>query len=216
MRHRWKRRLRRLPAKKWLAAGFVLTIPVLALAASCGGPPKNPHDLCAVFDEKRSWYRATRRSFKDWGVPEAIQMAVIYQESGFRRKVRPPRRKILWIFPGPRPSSAYGYAQVVEPTWRDFQESTGRRRAERDDFADVAHFLGWYGDHIHRATGVAKHDAFRLYLAYHEGPRGYARGDYRGKPALLAGARSVATRASLYQRQYMGCRKRLANWWIFW
>lgn len=208
--------MRRSTLIKWTAAGFALTLLVLALVSSCGGPPSNPEDLCAIFDEKRSWYRATRGSFKEWGLPEAVQMAIIHQESRFQQQVRPPRRKILWIFPGPRPSSAYGYGQVVESTWRHYQESTGHRLAERDHFPDVARFVGWYGDHIHRETGIAKDDAFHLYLAYHEGPRGYARGDYRRKEWLVAAARRVAARASRYQQQYDGCRERLDRWWVFW
>lgn len=197
-------------------AALALAVAALALASSCGGPPDNPENLCAIFEEKRSWYRAAKRSFEEWGVPEAVTMSVIYQESSFRRRVRPPRRRILWIFPGPRPSSAYGYGQVVEATWSAFQASTGRRDARRDDLADVVHFVGWYGERIHQATGLAKDDAFGLYLAYHEGPRGYLLGRHRQKEWLLDAAGRVETRALRYQRQYDGCRRRLDRWWIFW
>jgi len=94
--------------------------------------------------------------------------------------------------------------------------STGRRNAVRDDFGDVAHFVGWYGDLIHRATGIAKDDARDLYLAYHEGPRGYLLGRHREKEWLLDSAARVETRAQRYQEQYHGCRRRLEKWWIIW
>lgn len=217
-RRRWRRLRRRLesPAVRLGLGALALVVAVMAVASSCSGPPENPADLCAVFGEKRSWYRAAKRSFEEWGVPEAVQMSVIYQESAFRRRVRPPRRRILWIIPGPRPSSAYGYGQVVLPTWISYQRSTGRRTAVRDDFGDVAHFVGWYGDLIHRETGIAKEDARGLYLAYHEGPRGYLLGRHREKDWLLEAARRVEARSRRYQEQYDGCRRRLEKWWIIW
>ncbi len=211
---RWKRLKRR--ARRLAFTVLALAILVLVLDWYRGGPPENPEDLCAIFGEKRSWYRAARRSSERWNVPEAVQLAVIYQESSFRGGVRPPRKRILWIFPGPRPSSAFGYGQVLDATWRHYQDSTGRPGAERNDFADVADFVGWYGDSIHRQTGIARDDAYRLYLAYHEGPGGYARGSHRRKRWLLDTARRVEARAGRYQEQYDGCRKRLARWWVFW
>ncbi len=187
---------------------------LLALSAACGGPPKRPQDLCAIFDEKHSWYKAAKRSRERWGVPEPVLIAVIYQESSFRADVRPPRRRYLWVIPGPRPSSAYGYGQVVDETWKSYRKTRGGWGAERDDFADVADFIGWYGDVIREETGIALDDAYRFYLAYHEGPRGYAGGTHRSKPELLATARAVDERAERYAEQYEGCRKRLARRWF--
>ncbi len=156
-------------------------------------------------------YSSARRSFETWGVPEAVQLAVIYQESGFRATARPPRRRILWILPGPRPSSAYGYAQALDSTWESYRESTGRHGADRNYFPDAVDFIGWYGSEIHRRTGIAKDDAYSLYLAYHEGPGGYRRGSHKDKPWLLGTARKVDARARTYQRQYAACKERLAD-----
>ena len=122
----------------------------------------------------------------------------------------------ICILPGPRPTSAFGYGQVLDGTWRDYQRSTQRPGADRDDFGDVTDFIGWYADGVRRRTGIAKDDAYRLYLAYHEGPEGYARGTHNKKAWLLRVARRVETRAATYQRQYDGCRDDLAKWWIFW
>ena len=75
-------------------------------------------------------------------------------------------------------SSAYGYAQALEGTWDDYRRSTGRRGADRDDFADSSDFIGWYMHGANRVNGVAMHDAYNQYLAYHEGKAGFARGSY--------------------------------------
>ncbi len=194
-------------------------VALSVLCLSClANPPRNTDDLCAIFEEKRGWYEASRRSFERWGVPESTQLAFVHQESRFRADARPPRRRILWIFPGPRLSSAYGYGQVKDGTWRDYERSTGNGGADRDDFGDVADFIGWYGDVIHRLTGVPKRDAYRLYLAYHEGPTGYRRGSYRKKAWLQGVARKVEARAGRYGRQYAGCRESLERhrwWWPF-
>ncbi len=176
-------------------------------------PPGNPQDICSIFAEKRSWYMSAKGSFEKWGVPEAVQLAVIYQESGFRARARPPRRKFLWILPGRRRSSAYGYAQALDGTWRQFVEVTGRQDAARYRFDDVTWFVGWYGTEIERLAGIRRDDPYRLYLAYHEGPGGYKRGSHQQKAWLLDVARKVESRARTYQRQYDGCKDRL--WWLW-
>ncbi len=176
-------------------------------------PPTNHRDLCAIFAEKRSWYLSAQASFERWGVPEAVQLALIFQESSFRARARPPRRKFLGIFPGRRPSSAYGYGQALDGTWRQFVDETGRPDAARYRFDDVTQFVGWYGTEIERLTGIDRTDPYRLYLAYHEGPGGYLRGSHQSKGWLLEAARKVESRARTYQRQYDGCRDRL--WWLW-
>ncbi|MEM1207427.1 MAG: hypothetical protein AAGN66_29600 [Acidobacteriota bacterium] len=177
--------------------------------------PTDTSDLCAIFEEKGSWYRHTKRSARLYGVPEAVQMAILHQESGLNQRARPPRRRILKILPGPRPSTAYGYAQALDSTWEEYRERTGRSRARRDRFGDAAHFVGWYGREIHRLTGVKRTDARGLYLAYHEGPGGYRRGTHLGKSWLLRTADRVGRRADRYARQLDGCRERLERWMLW-
>lgn len=178
---------------------------VLLFQACAGMPPSEVDDLCAIFAEKGSWRAATRRSFERWGIPESVQLAIVHQESRFRAGARPDWRWVLWVIPAGRASSAYGYGQVKDGTWRDYVRATGNRGADRKDFADVADFIGWYGDLIHRRIGVAKDDAYHLYLAYHEGPGGFSRGSHREKPWLLGVARKVDDRARRYQIQHSTC-----------
>ncbi len=198
-------------------AAFV-AFAVTALLMGCAkGPPRDPNDACAIFREHGGWWDAARESTERWGVPEGTQLAIIHQESRFRHDSRPPRRKLLWVIPWKRHSSAYGYGQVTEGTWSDYQRRTGNRGADRDDFEDVVDFIGWYGNVIERITGVPKTDPYRLYLAYHEGPAGYKRGSHGRKPWLAGVARKVAARAERYGRQVAGCRDDLGKggFWPF-
>ena len=172
-------------------------------------PPKQVDDLCELFEEKPSWYRSARRSQDEFRISIGLQMAVLRHESGFRAKARPPRRKILWIFPGPRLSTAFGYAQVLDSTWDDYRTQTGRAGARRHRFGDAIHFAGWYLEELHHLTGVPRDGAEHLYLAYHEGPGGYRQGTWRDRPDLRRLARGIAQRAKTYQQQLEGCRSRL-------
>ena len=188
------------------AACATLAVAVVLLFQACRTlPPRDVDDLCAIFEERPAWREATRRSYARWGVPEPVQVAFLHQESRFRHRARPGWRKLLGVIPVGRLSSAYGFGQVKDGTWEDYRERTGNRDASRSDFGDVVDFVGWYGDVIHRSTGVAKDDAFHLYLAYHEGPTGFDRADWREKEWLRGVARKVAARADLYEAQYASC-----------
>lgn len=200
----------------------LLGVALLALLASgCAtGPPKNINDICAIFEEKPDWYESARESYGRWGVPIPVMMAIIHQESSFRADVRPPRTKILGFIPGPRPSTAYGYAQALETTWDMYIRGTGRRGAERDDFGDVIDFVGWYCDVSNKRCGISKKDAYNLYLAHHEGHGGFNDLTYRDKKWLLEAAEKVRTRAKVYSRQLSRCREKLdrpkeKKFWFF-
>ena len=187
---------------------------VVGLTGCAAAPPERPEDACAIFEERRSWFRAAEEAEARWQVPVGILLAFIHQESSFKANARPPRQRFLWILPGPRPSSAYGYAQALDGTWADYQEATDRPRARRNDFDDAADFIAWYNARSARRLGIARDDAYRLYLAYHEGPGGYAKGTYRDKEWLLQAARRVEQRARRYEQQYARCYERLDRpWW---
>lgn len=188
------------------------------LAVSCSNtPPQNLADSCEIFEEKDDWYAAALDSYEKWGVPVHVQLAIIYQESRFIHDAKPPRRKILWVIPWTRPSSAYGYGQIKDSTWEWYLKSTGRRWADRDDFDDVTDFIGWYGNMSHRILGISRSDAYSQYLAYHEGQGGYRRKTYESKKWLLKVARKVDNRAKSYHAQLQQCEDSLdkGGWWFF-
>ena len=144
-------------------------------------------------------------------------MAIIHQESHFRAKARPPRRWILGIIPWFRPSTAYGYAQILDTTWGDYVKSTGHR-GSRDSFTTVTDFIGWYADRANKQAKIPRDDAYKLYLAYHEGAGGYLKHTYQKKPWLVSVAKKVNTRAGQFKQQLAGCAKDIPSphWWNSW
>lgn len=190
---------------------------IVAVSACTARPPRNIDDSCEIFGERRSWYRAAKTSQQRWGVPIHVQLAIVHQESRFRAHAKPPRKRILWIIPGPRPSDAAGYAQALKSTWKEYRRASGNGGADRDDFGDAVDFIGWYTARSARVNDIRTDDALHLYLAYHEGDGGFRKRTYLRKPWLLRVARGVAERAERYRRQLVTCEDRLKpRWWEFW
>ena len=116
---------------------LVCTVSAVASRGCAAAAPRNVYDSCSIFDEKRGWYQAAKESELRWGTPVAVQLAIIYQESRFDARAKPARRRILGFIPGPRPSTAYGYAQALSSTWSVYERETGNWGARRSSFADV-------------------------------------------------------------------------------
>ena len=195
-----------------LGVGLLILLQVSACTSS---PPQNANNICEIFQEKRSWYKHARRAENRWGTPVPILVAFTFQESSFRARARPPRKKIFGFIPGPRPTSAYGYVQALDATWGEYKTATGRPGADRNVFGDAIDFVGWYNHLSHRKTGIDKTDAYSLYLAYHEGRGGFVRRTYEKKDWLKAAARRVAQRGQRYTEQLRQCEKRLRRRFFF-
>src|SRR5690554_6753684 len=99
-------------------------------------------------------------------------MAFIQQESSFQSHVRPPRKRYLGFIPGPRPSSARGYAQALDPVWGEYREAQGGTLARRSHMKHATDFIGWYNARSQRQAGISLRNPEHLYLAYHEGGGG--------------------------------------------
>ena len=188
-----------------------LKLAIVMLVASCGGGGgsfKAPRDLdnaCAITSERPAYLRAMRDAQRRWGIPIAVQMAAIHQESRFIGDARTPHQYALGIIPIGRQSSAFGYSQALDGTWEEYLKETGKRRARRDDIRDATDFMGWYMDGSTQRLGISKQDAASQYLAYHEGRTGFANGSYRSKTWLMAVAGKVQARAEMYQAQLISC-----------
>ncbi len=193
---------------------FLCSLILLAQACTVP-PPESPNDICGIFKERRSWYKAARRTEKKWGIPPHVTMAFIYQESSFRQKVKAERRKLLWVIPWKRKSSAKGYAQVLDGTWEEYVAAAGGMFSQRTDFRDAIDFVGWYNAQSHKRLGISRSNAKALYLSYHEGWGGYKRGSYKKKRDLLQIAGRVEKRAAIYKAQYKKCKRKLRRWFIF-
>jgi len=194
---------------------------LVAAMAGCASkaPPSDIGDSCVIFYEKDNWYDAAKTAERRWGTPIPVQLAIIHQESKFDARAKPRRMRILGFIPGPRPSTAYGYAQALTTTWESYVDETGNWSASRTDFGDATDFVGWYTARTARFNRLSRADAYNLYLAYHEGDTGYRRGTYKRKPWLLATARRVATLADRYRMQLARCETRIAEQsrsWFSW
>jgi hypothetical protein len=191
------------------------------VAAGCAGArPSRPGNLCSIFEEQPDWYEEALDSYRRWGVPVPLQLAVISRESGFDSDARPPRHWYLGFIPGPRRSSAFGYGQVLDGTWDWYRDSTGEAFADRDDFGDVADFIGWYGHVGQRRHGIRKDDPYSFYLSYLLGHAGYERSRQRRRSDAESAAREVVRQTDRYDHQYRRCRTYLDeqvddSWWPF-
>ncbi|MCL6415552.1 hypothetical protein MIB92_07815 [Aestuariirhabdus sp. Z084] len=194
---------------------FFLALLLSVFLPGCAtSPPKNPNNICSIFREQDDWYEAAQDANQRWGTPIQVMMAIMHQESRFVSDAQPPRTWYLGFIPGPRPSSAYGYAQAQTPAWDDYLKEAGSWGADRDDFADAIDFIGWYTWKTHQVNGVSKWHADKLYLNYHEGWGGYRRGTYKSKPWLTRVAAKVKRRASDYGAQLRRCEDDLDSWFF--
>lgn len=207
------------PLKNLLRPLFLGLLFVLSACAT--PPPKDMDNACSILDENRDWYWAGADARKKWGTPISVSLAIVHQESRFVHDAKPDRRKLLGFIPWKRLSSSYGYAQAVEGAWEDYQKDTGNSGADRDDFEDTMDFIGWYNFQTWKKTGVSRNDAYNLYLAYHEGHGGFARGSYKkGEKAWLRKtAQKVSNRAQMYRSQLLRCEEKLKKrgffGWLF-
>jgi hypothetical protein len=195
-------------------AAWLMLCGSLLAGCSSVAPPTQQEDICQIFAEKPEWQEAAEDVSKRWGLPVFVPMAMMYQESSFRADARPPIRFFLGIIPYGRPSTAYGYAQVKDETWDDYQRESGNNWSSRDDFADAIDFMGWYTTKTQRVNGISKWDAYNQYLNYHEGWGGFSRGTHLQKAWLLPVARKVDERSRRYSMQYKGCKDNLASTWF--
>ena len=188
-----------------LGRALALVLAIGSCASVPDGPPRHQDDICLIFDEFPEWREAMEASRARWGAPIPVQMAIIWRESSFRPEARPPRTYALGFIPTGRLSSAYGYSQAIDGTWEWYRRETGNSSADRDDFEDAADFVGWYMAKTRSSNGLAMHDAFNQYLAYHEGHTGYRRGSWRQKAWLKRAAGQVQAQAVRYNTQLRQC-----------
>ena len=174
---------------------------------SCSSIPKNTADSCSIFSERYLWYKHTKKAEQKWGTPIYIQLAFIKMESGFDWLAKPERLKIFKVIPYRRPSSSFGYSQAVKGTWEQYKKETNNPLATRTRFKDSVDFIGWYTNKTAKLLKISKKDAYRQYLAYHEGWGNYK--NYKNNQKVIILAKKVAEQANEYRKQLSKCQKRL-------
>lgn len=130
-KRRQTRRDRWLSRTKWyglpVLGVLIGTWATLRFSLLAPNPPVNPEDVCDIFREHTVWYDYARDSQERWGTPIATQMAFVYYESSFRSHAQPPRTQLWGFIPWSRPTTAYGYAQALDPAWGGISCSQWRR-----------------------------------------------------------------------------------------
>ena len=177
------------------------------LLTGCSSIPSNTGNSCSIFDERYLWYKYTKKVEQKWGTPIYIQLAIIKMESDFDWLAKPARQKIFKVIPFKRPSSSFGYSQAVKGTWEQYKKETGNKLAARVRFKDSVDFIGWYTNKTEKILKISKEDAFRQYLAYHEGWGNYKY--YKKNKKVIGLANKVENQSKIYKQQLSKCKNSL-------
>ena len=182
-------------------------IILLFLISGCSSIPQNTSNSCKIFDERYLWYKQSKKVEKKWGTPIHIQLAIIKMESDFNWLAKPPRQKLFKVIPFKRPSSSFGYSQAVKGTWEQYKRETGNKLAVRTRFKDSVDFIGWYTNKTESILKISKKDAFRQYLAYHEGWGNFKY--YKKNLKVIGLAKKVEKQSNIYKKQLSKCKNSL-------
>jgi len=180
---------------------------LLFIITSCSSIPSNTRNTCNIFNERYLWYKHAKNSEKKWGAPIYIQMAFIKKESDFNWLAKPKRLKLFKIVPYKRPSTSFGYSQAVKGTWEQYKKETKNPLATRARFKDSVDFIGWYMNKTEKILKIPKTDAYRQYIAYHEGWGNYK--NYKNNQKVIIFAKRVKEQSNLYRKQLLQCQNRL-------
>ncbi len=184
-----------------------LLIIFFLIFSGCSTIPSNTTNSCSIFSEKDFWYKHAKSSEQKWGTPIYIQLAIIKIESNFDNLAKPPRQKLFKIIPHKRPSSSFGYSQAVKGTWEQYKKETGNNLAVRTRFKDSVDFIGWYTNKTESILKISKKDAFKQYIAYHEGWGNYK--NYKKNNKIINLAKKVEKQSNIYKEQLQKCESSL-------
>ena len=173
----------------------------------CSSVPSNTANSCSIFDERYLWYKYAKKTEQKWGTPIYIQLAIIKMESDFDWLAKPARQKIFKVIPYKRPSSSFGYSQAVKGTWEQYKKETGNKLATRVRFKDSVDFIGWYTSKSETILKISKQDAFKQYLAYHEGWGNFKH--YKKNKKVIGLAKKVEKQSNIYKKQLLSCSNSL-------
>ena len=180
---------------------------VFILLTGCSSIPVNTANSCSIFNERYLWYKHTKKTEQKWGTPIYVQLAIIKMESDFDWLAKPARQKIFKLIPFKRPSSSFGYSQAVKGTWEQYKKETGNKLATRVRFKDSVDFIGWYTNKTESLLKISKKDAFRQYVAYHEGWGNFKY--YKKNEKVIKLAKKVERQSNVYKKQLVKCQNSL-------
>jgi len=179
------------------------------IITGCSSIPKNTSDGCSIFNERYLWYKHAKKTEQKWGTPIYLQLAIIKMESNFDWLAKPPRQKLFKIVPYKRSSSSFGFSQAIEGTWKQYKTETGNKFAVRTRFKDSVDFIGWYTTKTQKILKISKKNAFKQYIAYHEGWGNYK--NYKNNKKVINLAMRVEKQANIYKNQLSDCKNSLST-----
>jgi len=182
---------------------------IIFFVSACSSIPSNTLNSCSIFNERYLWYKHAKKSEEKWGTPIYLQLAIIKMESDFDWLAKPPRQKLFKVIPYKRPSSSFGYSQAVKGTWEQYKKETGNKLATRTRFKDSVDFIGWYTNKTSSILKVSKNDAFKQYVAYHEGWGNYKY--YKKNKKIINLAKRVEKQSNTYKKQLVECKSKLSR-----
>jgi hypothetical protein len=166
---------------------FMLFLSMLAMLT-----PSHASKICNLLSKHPSWKKAAKKSEIKWGVPVAVQFAIINVESEFKANAKN------------RKSSARGFAQALNEPWADYLKAIGKKH-KRNQFHAATDFIGWYGSQVKKVIGVSPKNAYQFYIAYHEGFGGYKSFKKHPKRSVKKLASRVSSHAKRYKKQLENC-----------
>lgn len=154
--------------------------------------------ICQILKYHPSWKNSLKNVDKKYNIPPAFTLAVIHQESKFHANAKNKN------------SSAFGYAQALDGTWKVFQKDV-EPNAKRNNFNDSVEFVDWYMSRLAHKLHLKPSDSFDLYLAYMLGEGGYknyTNNPYQNNDSLLkkeAIAAKVRLKSQVYNLELQNC-----------
>ncbi|MED7788744.1 transglycosylase SLT domain-containing protein [Francisella sp. 19X1-34] len=180
---------------------YILLILFVIIISSCSEETKIDDKMgpCEILAQHPSWKKPLKMAQDKYKLPPAFAMAIIYQESRFDANAKS------------KYSSAYGYAQAVDGTWKHFQQDVNSN-AKRNNFNDSVQFIGWYMAQLSKSLKISMSDSKNLYMAYMLGATGFKRykaGTFKNKAKIQEDkkiAEKVSNYTKAYQSQFKNCK----------
>ena len=88
-----------------------------------------------------------------------------------------------------------------------YKKETENKLATRTRFKDSVDFIGWYTNKTTSILKISKNDAFKQYVAYHEGWGNYKY--YKKNKKIINLAKRVEKQSNVYKKQLIDCESKL-------
>ena len=92
---------------------------------------------------------------------------------------------------------------------KQYKDETGNKFATRTRFKDSVDFIGWYTNKTEKILKVSKKDAFKQYIAYHEGWGNFK--NYKSNKKVINLANKVQKQSNTYKKQLQNCKNTLST-----